>query len=445
MNDLLIVAECVLFLILTVVLFRKERLYGFYFLFTLVYAIFSQIGYLYFPELSIYIRAYFGVEIWREATIFILLSGIALFVLLNYCSSGILKVVQSSRIYVHVDHVNSRICPRIVLVIFTATLMVQYYILITVPGSLTWLSVQQQDVFQQNLPAGVFMFLIKASLGSNIVLYSSMRQSKSFKNSRFLWFVGILSIASFIIFTLKVGSRGDISALLVGITLFETSMIRLRSRHLITIVILGCCFFGYLQFVEIQRDPNSNMESDLVSRLLLKDYYMPAHMLFAAISYDYINPSEVIKSNASNSLVMLRYPFLQMTITDLFLPGVATRSQGYAFYSLTEGYMVAGPAGFLYNGIILGGLLVFWRSLASTNSSQYNQFMLAIMACTLLGLVRGQSAYFIKDLYSFIFPGAVLYLGLTNQRLRLKVRRNPLEVNALKGSSTGCLWAVDER
>lgn len=431
MNDLLIVTECILFLIFTVLLFRKERIYGFYFFFTFVYAIFSQVGYLYFPELSMYIRAYFGVEVWRQAAIFILLSGITLFFLLNYCSSGILRVVQASRIYVQVDQINSKVYPRLVLVIFTAILMVQYYILITVPSSLTWLSVQQEDAFEQNLPASVFMFLIKASVGSNIVLYCSMRQSRSFKSSPFLWLLAIVSIASFILFTFKVGSRGDISALLVGISLFETSRIKVRFRHLIMIAILGSCFFGYLQLVEIQRDSTSSLDSDLVSRLLLKDYYMPAHMLFAAISYDYVDPGEVIRSNLSNSLIMLRYPFLQMTITDLFLPGVATRSQGYAFYSFTEGYMVAGSAGFLYNGLILGGLMVFWRSLAMTNSSHYNHFLLAIMACTLLGLVRGQSAYFIKDLYSFVFPGAFYYLGLTNQRLRLRIRCNTLDAAAI--------------
>jgi hypothetical protein len=146
-------------------------------------------------------------------------------------------------------------------------------------------------------------------------------------------------------------------------------------------------------------------------------------MLFAAVAYNYVKPTEVILSNTANSMFKMNYPYLQMPITDMFAPGIATRSQGFGFYTFTEGYVFAGFYGFLYNGIVLGMLMTFWRSLAMTNSKKFNYFLLAIMGSMLINVIRGQSSYFIKYLYTFVLPSSLFYLALTKQQLSLRIRR----------------------
>jgi hypothetical protein len=63
--------------------------------------------------------------------------------------------------------------------------------------------------------------------------------------------------------------------------------------------------------------------------------------------------------------------------------------------------------------------LSFWRKLARTNSTPFNLFLLAIMGCMVVNLVRGQTSYFIKYLYMFVLPGVLLYCALAGVKLRL--------------------------
>ena len=42
-----------------------------------------------------------------------------------------------------------------------------------------------------------------------------------------------------------------------------------------------------------------------------------------------------------------------MPITELIAPGVANRSQGFAFYLFTEGYVFMGFFGFIYKNAVL--------------------------------------------------------------------------------------------
>jgi hypothetical protein len=119
-------------------------------------------------------------------------------------------------------------------------------------------------------------------------------------------------------------------------------------------------------------------------------------------------------------LILFSHPYLQSTITELFNPGVASRSAGYAFFVFTEGYLFLGLAGFLYNGVVLMLGWALWRKLARTSSREFNLFLLALMGCMIVNLVRGQTSYFIKYLYTFVLPGALLYAALAGCALRLE-------------------------
>jgi hypothetical protein len=117
----------------------------------------------------------------------------------------------------------------------------------------------------------------------------------------------------------------------------------------------------------------------------------------------------------------LGQPYIQAIVMELFFPGGATRSASYAFYPMTEGYMVAGFVGFLYNGVVLGGLLAGWRALATTESPELNQFLIATLGSMSINLVRGQTSYYIKDLYLFVLPSTVAYLCLSGKVVRSRL------------------------
>ena len=423
MDEALLIIESAMFLLFSALLFRKERIYGIYFFFIYIYAIFVQIGYLYVPVPSFHSQAYFGEEIWQNVTLFILLSGITLFLFLYYCSPRILKKMRSTRLCMYVydgKRVSSR---RLVIAFIVINLIVQYCIFFISYNELTWSIAQGDDLFQVHFLVGTFVYLLKFSDATNIALYCTLRQSISYKNNTGLFLLGLFSFISFIVFTLKIGNRSDLIAVILGIVVFETSQIIITFRKLAGICFFGVALIAYSYFLGNARAESGEQNIDLSLQLLRQDYFGPAHILFAAVAFNYVKPSEVILSNTANTLFKLNYPYLQSPITDLFASGVATRSQGFGFYTFTEGYVFAGFIGFLYNGIVLGALMTFWRSLAMTNSKKFNYFLLAIMGSMVINVVRGQSSYYIKYLYTFILPGTLIYLALTKQHLSLRIRR----------------------
>lgn len=312
---------------------------------------------------------------------------------------------------------------RVVCILIALSLVAQYCIYFADSDGLSWSTVQNEDIYQLDFLAGAFMFMMKFSLALNLALYCTLRQIRILANSKHLPVLAVISMASFMIFTFKVGSRTDTLALFLGIAVFEAGRIRFTARRIVAVGVIVCTLYAYLSVLGNHRTEQSGVDTDRLTRILVSDYYAPAHMLFAAVAYQYIDPEEVITSNAANTLVLMHHPYLQATVTDLFLPGVATRSQGFAFYNFTEGYLFAGFSGFLYNGVVLGFLMALWRSCATTNSEKLNHFLLAIMGSMVIGLIRGQCSYFIKIMYTFIIPGAVVYLALNGMRLRLWVRQ----------------------
>jgi hypothetical protein len=143
---------------------------------------------------------------------------------------------------------------------------------------------------------------------------------------------------------------------------------------------------------------------------------MPSLLLFASIHHELVFPDEVIRSNVLNSVLFMGYPYLAETIGKFLNPSV-TRTQGYAYYLLAEGFNFAGWFGILYNALVVWGGLSLWRKLFLKGDKDFNNFMAACMAMQAIAIVRGQSVYFIKDIYLFWMPLAILYHLATGRRL----------------------------
>ena len=138
-------------------------------------------------------------------------------------------------------------------------------------------------------------------------------------------------------------------------------------------VLLVVTLAGLLK-IQSSRSDDAREKDTVAEAILLKDYYAPFHILIAAMALEYVYSWEVAVSNSANSLFLLNHPYLQATVADLFNPGVSTRSTGYAFYIFSEGYLVMGWLGFLYNGLVVFAGMALWRLLGNGNNALYNAF-----------------------------------------------------------------------
>jgi hypothetical protein len=422
MAEYLLTAELLLFAFGFKYIFTRDRLFGLFYLALIIYALPAQIGYLYFPEFSELIQAYFGEDVWFDATIIIMATLVLFLILFAFCREWLLKSIPF-RVTASI-HQKPRLRALVATAVVSVLTFYQISYLIINYDNISWATAQDEELTGSSVGYFIFIFIFKLTVAISIVLYVLVRQ-KIFALSRpFLRLLMATVLGLFIIISVRLGNRTDLLALTLGIAVFESSQIRFTPRIILKSLVAGAIVVTALSLVELGRYDTEKENSGLAAALIAKDYHAPAHMLFAAIAHDFIEPMEVVTSNTANALILLNYPYLQSTITDLFRPGIATRSAGYAFYVVTEGYAFMGMAGFLYNGLVLMLGMSLWKRIASTNLTRLNLFVLAIMGCMVVNLVRGQTSYFIKYLYTFVIPGIWLYNAMSGTRIRLRIHLN---------------------
>ena len=418
MAEYLLAAELLIILLGTRYLFARDRLAGLYFLFLGIYAVPAQVGYFFLPELSELIQAYFGEQVWMPATLLII-GSLLMFLAVYKFGGRLLFAFIPFRL-----QINQRKSPGLVsnAALLLITLLIAYealYLLLNF-GDISWQTAQDDDITGASVGYFLFIFIFKQTVGFCLLLYAVARQGVGPASRTLVTTLLAISFAIFLVSAAKLGNRTDLLAVSLGIFVYETSQTRINTRFLLRSAIALSVVALLLIGVEIGRTENAQESDGIAVALLTKDYYAPAHMLFAAISFDYVEPLEVIRSNTANALVKLNVPYLQATITDLFRPDVATRSAGYAFYVFTEGYMAMGFFGFIYNGIVLVLGITLWRKAAGTNSREFNLFLLALMGSMVVNVVRGQTSYFVKYLYTFLLPGMLLYCAVMGMQLRIR-------------------------
>lgn len=377
-----------------------DRLFGIYYSALFVYSLFALFGYLFLPGLSESIDAYFGDDVGYEAAYFCFAS-LAGFFFLNY---ALLRKRRVTRV------VNVSISPSItpiglvalgVVTIAFTTMMVQNF------EQLSWYLYEYSGGTGSGVQ--IFLALYKISVGILVVCYCIIRSN--IVSGRVFLALSLLYFLVFAIASIRLGNRTDPAAFMLGVTVFELGRRKISFQTLFWTGAAGITAVIALSLIEHFRYAGGGGERELLARIVQNDYYAPAHMLFAAIAYDFVHPLEVIRSNSANALVLMKYPYLQETITHLFRPNLATRTEGYAFYIFTEGWMAFGRIGFIYNWIIPTAGLILWRNIARTNNLFINNVIMSVMACMMINLVRGQSSYFIKYLYMFVAP-TLLFLAL---------------------------------
>lgn len=403
----------VLFLVSFTALARRDVFASGVYLFLYIYTIFTQIGYLYYPELSHQINAYFGSEIFLTFNIFVALSFATFFIvvlLLLYLTRDI-----SYRVTVSKHALRS---PMFLAALLTHIVLITSYF-ITNYDALNYQSASDESfIAEQGLPYALFGIGFKFSVAIILSLYVLIRLKSKLSvdlSPRALQLFLVIEGLLFIAIATKLGNRTDLLALTLGICMFEY-LIGGGRRKLFKLFVFVCFVLYGFVLLESSRIEGLFEDQLLYQAIIFKDYFAPSHILLAAIAYDFVHPIEVLKSNVLNALVMFGHPYLQATVTELFNPGISTRSSSYAFYIFSEGYIALGKAGFLYNGVVVGIGVLLWRKMAATNNIYYNMFVLALVSTQMANVVRGQSSYFIKDVYLYFLPAMALFFLATGLR-----------------------------
>ena len=412
-----------IFFILTgTYVWKRDVLYGGIYLFLYIYTIFSQIGYTYFPSLSIFIKAYFGSKLFYEFHAFIFLSFLAYFLIFRAFYKKILAVKKYKIVKSNIQYF-----PFFVMVVLMHILFLGFYLFLNY-DSISYVNMSNEN-YQRSHGSLLLIFSIffKLSVMINIILYYLIKCRRIFltqKKEVVIYSLFLLEIVVFVIIAVKIGNRTDPLALSLSIVVLEICFMRIygvdRMRIVKIISFFVLVIYGLI-VLEVVREGGTSGQKVISEIILLKDYFAPSHMLFAAMAFEYVDIGEVVISNTSNALIKINHPYLQATITNLINPGIASRSTGYAFYIFSEGYLALGWYGFIYNGIIIFLGVTLWRLLGNSSFYLYNVFIISLLASQMANIVRSQSSYFIKDIYTLFIPAMFIFFLATGYRPLLGV------------------------
>lgn len=409
---------------------RGHDLYALSFFSLYIYTIFAQIGYAYYPELSMLVGAYFGQNLFYEYWAFMFFSFVFSFLLYKKFN---FKVVKK---YVYSVKPASKNYGEyfFFLIVITLYLILNLY-------------------FYSN--RGLFGYGGGKTMGSSwfgigflvfqtctFILFTLFRdKSNRIKKRIFSFIIFILCLLFYLQISVSAGSRSHILYFFIACAIYELSpiinSIKHKKRIVFMVLVSSILVFSFLSTLRLLRYQNMktgqstnfsslyNFDSsdsnktneDLSSVILLQDYYLPSHTLFISMNHKIIDPIEVVKSNFTNSLISFDYPFLTNTIMERGLGFDNERGVGWAYHYFVEGYNAMGLIGVFYNALFWNLCMILWLRLTRSNNKRHNKTMTAILALIIALSVKGQTAIFIKFYWLILLPALVLLLLANNQKV----------------------------
>lgn len=402
-----------------VYLFKRDIQYAFFWIALYLYSTPALIGYYFFPALSGSVYAYFGEEYWYNYYIFITLSMICFFICTCFYINRLQRKVYRRKILVKFTW-EGKSAPFIPLTIIWGMNIIQIINL-----GVNFDAIGYQNASSSNFLTAISALCFQISVGYILILYLFLRSKEASKQGiyRYVFTALIISLSVFCAYGFLSGNRHNLLEVVIGILFIE---IKLKYFNKKTVIKYVAFMIGILVFFAMIRSTRSGVDFEFgfsLENLLSNDYYAPAHMLFAAMYYQVIEPVRVITTNIGNCILGLHYDVLQMDIMRYMVPwDVDDKSKTYAMYIFTEGYVFMGDFGFLYNGILISTLLYFWKKFASTENTLYSLFLVAMMSAYTIDLVRTQTFAFIKILMIYILPNIFLYSLLVGYKKRKNYR-----------------------
>lgn len=423
---LIVILSLFVFYAIYVMIKRGDDLHAMAFFTLFVYTIFAQIGYAYFPILSIKAGAYFGAALFYKYWAFMFFSFVFSFAIyqktipLNY-SKHIYGIKQSDRKYGYF--------------LFLFISFILYAIL-----SLYFRKNRALFGWGGGNPMGSLWFVLGFRIFTicTFFFYVLFRQ-KTNRSTVLSW--SFLLFLMFVIFYLRVaiatGTRSNILYFFIAIMFYELtpliSSIKLQKKKLLIFLITGVFLINLLMILLYLRTHQSNItfstfvnfksnviktpEKPLYEKILLQDYYPPSHTLFVSMHFHIVDLKETIKSNFANSFVKFNYPLLSQTIVSKIDSRHIERGAGWAYHFFVEGYNAIGWFGVLYNALFWNLGMAFWCALARSNNKEHNRAMLSILVLLIVNAMRGQTCYFVQSFWLLLLPSLGLLLLATNSRI----------------------------
>jgi hypothetical protein len=422
--DASIAVLCVTFLAGLIAVTRRDALLGGFYFFLFVYIIFALVGYAYFPLLSQVLGLYFGPGILPTVTWFCTGSFAAVAVCILFFHKHLVRPG-----WIGVQYAASPRASYAFLALASLFLIIMLLLFIRDYDEIDYAKVPQ-------MPSDLFAIGFKQINIVALTLWAVIR-NHAYNRSHRVMAAALFGASMLLFFAIaaKAGNRTDIVAFGMGVGTFELwPMLTSRSGGLAfsrtqnrqgLLAVTRTVLVGLVALVAIQvnfalRGGAAQLEGvPAYVAVLYNDYFTPAHMLFGSIALDWVRPIEVLQSTLANGFFLgrtLDVPYLQSNIGNVLVPGSSGRSFSFAYYVFSEGYMVAGFPGFLYNGLVVGGGLLAWRNLSVTADRRANIFWAAFSAMFFANIARSQSVMMLRYLFFFGVPALICFSLATGAR-----------------------------
>ena len=405
----------VIFLFTLNILYKNNRFFGIFYLFLFIYNFPGLLGYRFFSILSIEKYVYFGESLWYEFYFLIILSMLTFFIV-----SMILVKKNRLKPFFTIKKGNLKAFKNIGYILLVLLYLFQIFLFILNFQSISWSNLANDNFMSNNFLIALGNILFKISNSIIIVLIALIFENNS-KNKKSSWlklFV-VFYLLYFILYSYQAGNRSSVLGLVAGLVFFLLSYKRLKFKEIFKYLFFVFVFFIFMYYIQITRDAYISSSDTFIENILRQDYYWPTQMLPVVINFNYINPVELLTANILKSIIFVDYQYIHVTVGNLFASGIVTGAQGYGFYIFTEGYIFSGISGFLYNGILIPLLLIFWFKIGYSYDKFYSLAISSIMISDFINIIRGGSLYFIRNFYTIIIPVIILYLMLSEKKLIL--------------------------
>ena len=425
-----------IFFSINIMLKRGHDLHALAFLTLYIYTIFAQIGYAYFPELSQIYDVYYGPALFYKYWLFMFFSFVLTFLL--YLKINPIGYQKPSYI-VKSAHRN-----------YGEYLFFLIAILLYILLNLYFRQYRELFGYGGGTPMGGPWFGIGFWMFTlcNLILYTLFRNTSHRPKKRIFSFLLFVFFTLFFLqVTIASGVRSSILYFFISIFFYEffpfAKTVKYNKRKIFVFILGSFLLLNMLSSLRnlrvqgedldlssilTQEQTESRFQSEEVfASILLQDYYLPSHTLFASLQYNIIFPLQVIKSNLANSLVGIDYPFLTILIVERAVGLTDERGAGWAYHYFVEGFNAVGFLGIFYNAIFWNLGMLLWLRLGQSNNSTHNKAILTFSALVIMMVMRSQTSAFIQFYWLILLPGLALSLLANNSTIRFFRRRKPIK------------------
>lgn len=423
---LILILSLFVFYSIRVMINRHNDLHALAFLALYIYTIFAQIGYAYFPELSILTGAYFGPILFYKYWAFMFFSFVFSFVLYRRMNPK-----NSKKVFYKVKPARKNYGEYV----FFLIVMLLYLALVTY-----FLKYRGIFGYGGGTPMGGPWFGIGFLLfqSCTFILYTLFRdKSNKIKKRIFSGIAFIFCILFFVQVAIAAGTRSPILYVFIGIVFYESypilSTIKNEKRKIFVLIFSSLFVFnmltvlrtlrlqgkdiGFSSFSNYDSSDSKFTDQDWQTVILMQDYYVPSHTLYISMHYKFIDPIEVFKSNFYNSMILFKYPFLSNRIVARLKGSEDERGAGWSYHYFVEGYNAIGLLGVFYSALFWNLGMLLWIRLTQSNNRRHNIVMLAILSIIITDTMRGQTGTFVHNYWLILLPALLLSLLANNNTM----------------------------